>query len=122
MRGVLLKELCNMKSGGTPSRKNTAFYNGEIPWAKISDLESSPDGFVYDTEEHITSEGLDAINNRFFDAGTLFLAMYGSVGKTAISKIPMATNQAILGINIKEDAPLDLNYLQFWFKTIKQRY
>ena len=121
MKSVQLKDLCNMKSGGTPSRKNADFYGGDIPWAKISDLESSPDGYIYDSEEHLTKEGLEAINNRCFNAGTLFLAMYGSVGKTAISKIPMTTNQAILGINIKKEAPLDINYLQFWFKTIKQR-
>jgi len=120
MRNMALKNLCFMKSGGTPSRKNPSFYEGEIPWAKISDLEFSPDGYIYDTKEHITQEALASINNRFFDAGTLFLAMYGSVGKTGISKIPMTTNQAILGINIKEKDLLDINYLKYWFKTIKQ--
>lgn len=110
-----------MKSGGTPSRKNPSFYEGDIPWAKISDLESSPDGYIYDTEEHISQEGLDAIRNRFFPEGTLFLAMYGSVGKTAISKIPLSTNQAILGINIEENEKLDLQYLQYWFRTIRKR-
>ena len=118
---MALKDLCIMKSGGTPSRKNPSFYEGEIPWAKISDLEFSPDGYIHDTKEHITQEALASINNRFFDAGTLFLAMYGSVGKTGISKIPMTTNQAILGISIKEKDLLDINYLKYWFKTIKQR-
>lgn len=121
MRTVKLNELCLMKSGGTPSRKKPEFYNGLIPWAKISDLESSPDGFVYDTEEHITNDGLASINNRLFTSNTLFLAMYGSVGKTAISKVEMSTNQAILGINIKDQAELDLYYLQYWFRTIKQK-
>ena len=121
MRNMALKDLCIMKSGGTPSRKNPSFYEGEIPWAKISDLEFSPDGYIHDTKEHITQEALASINNRFFDAGTLFLAMYGSVGKTGISKIPMTTNQAILGINIKEKDLLDIDYLKYWFKTIKQR-
>lgn len=121
MRTVKLKELCLMKSGGTPSRKKPQFYNGSIPWAKISDLESSPDGFVYDTEEHITEDGLASINNRLFTRNTLFLAMYGSVGKTAISRVEMSTNQAILGINIKDQKKLDLYYLQYWFRTIKQK-
>ena len=121
MRNMALKDLCIMKSGGTPSRKNPSFYEGEIPWAKISDLEFSPDGYIHDTKEHITQEALASINNRFFDAGTLFLAMYGSVGKTGISKIPMTTNQAILGINIKEKDLLDIDYLKYWFKTIKKR-
>ena len=54
MRSMALKDLCVMKSGGTPSRKNPSFYEGEIPWAKISDLEFSPDGYIHDTKEHIT--------------------------------------------------------------------
>jgi type I restriction enzyme S subunit len=118
---VALKDLCIMKSGGTPSRKNTNFFEGNIPWAKISDLERSPDGYVYDTEEHISNEALISINNRFFESGTLLLAMYGSVGKTAITKVPLTTNQAILGINIKNDNRLDINYLQYWFRTIKEQ-
>jgi type I restriction enzyme S subunit len=121
MKFVKLKELCRMQSGGTPSRRVLEFYEGNIPWAKISDLEISADGYIYSTEEHITDEALKSINNRFFKVGTLLLAMYGSVGKTAITKIDLTTNQAILGINIIDDNILDIKYLRFWFTTIKQQ-
>lgn len=122
MERVKLKDLCTMKSGGTPSRSNLAYWNnGYLPWAKISDLETSKDGFIYDTEEKITDEGLNSINNRWFKKGTLLLAMYGSVGKTAISKIDLTTNQAILGIEINDPNKLDINYLRFWFQTIKAK-
>jgi len=121
MKFVKLKELCKMQSGGTPSRKRLDFYEGGIPWAKISDLETSDDGYIYRTEEHITDEALKSINNRYFKVGTLLLAMYGSVGKTAITKIDLTTNQAILGINIIDEKILDIKYLRFWFTTIKQQ-
>lgn len=115
-----LGTLCKMQSGGTPSRKNDKFWdNGNILWAKISDLESSPDGYIYKTEEKITESGLTSINNRVFSENTLFLAMYGSVGKVAISKVPMSTNQAILGINIIDDKVLDLKFLKHWVSSIK---
>lgn len=110
-----------MQSGGTPSRGKSEYYNGSIPWSKISDLEKSNDGYIYETEEHITTEGLKSINNRFFKKGTLLLAMYGSVGKTAIAKIDLSTNQAILGINLKDETKLDIRYLRFWFTTIKEQ-
>lgn len=120
VKHVKLEQLCKMQSGGTPSRKNIDYWdNGDILWAKISDLENSPDGYIYDTEEKITSIGLNSINNRFFPINTLFLAMYGSVGKVAISKKEMSTNQAILGINIIDEKVLDIKYLKFWFYNTK---
>jgi type I restriction enzyme, S subunit len=118
---VKLNKLCKMQSGGTPSRSNLEFYEGDFPWAKISDLEKSDDGYIYKTEEHITKEALNSINNRKFKPGTLLLAMYGSVGKTAITKIDLTTNQAILGINILDENILDIKYLKYWFSTIKER-
>ena len=121
MEKVKLKDICSMQSGGTPSRSKSEFFSGSIPWAKISDLEKSKDGFIYETEEHITDEALKSINNRFFKVGTLLLAMYGSVGKTAISKIDLSTNQAILGINIVDEKKVDIKYLRYWFTTIKEQ-
>jgi type I restriction enzyme S subunit len=110
MEKVKLKELCFMQSGGTPSRRKLEYYVGDIPWAKISDLEKTKDGYISYTEEHISIEALKSINNRFFKSGTLLLAMYGSVGKTAITKIDLTTNQAILGINILDKSKLDIKY------------
>jgi type I restriction enzyme S subunit len=121
MEKVKLKELCFMQSGGTPSRRKLEYYVGDIPWAKISDLEKTKDGYISYTEEHISIEALKSINNRFFKSGTLLLAMYGSVGKTAITKIDLTTNQAILGINILDKSKLDIKYLRFWFTTIKEQ-
>jgi type I restriction enzyme S subunit len=116
---VKLEDLCTMQSGGTPSRSNEKYYKGDIPWAKISDIETSNDSIVYKTEESISIEGLKSINNRLFEKGTLLLAMYGSVGKVAISGIRMSTNQAILGIKIIDESKLDYSYLKYWFQTIK---
>jgi type I restriction enzyme S subunit len=118
---VELKSVCNIHSGGTPSRLNSLFYNGSIKWAKISDLEKSGDGFIYDTEEYITNEGLKDIRNRIFEVDTLFLAMYGSVGKTAIAKDRMSCNQAILGITVNKTNLIDLKYLKYYFELTKEK-
>ncbi|MDT8309630.1 MAG: restriction endonuclease subunit S [Bacteroidales bacterium] len=96
-----LSEVCDIQSGGTPSRLKKEFWNGEIPWSKISDIEKS-DGILLETEESITVKGLKAIRNRMFNPGTLLFAMYGSVGKAAIAGIEVSTNQAILGITVKD--------------------
>lgn len=116
-----LEDVCSIQSGGTPSRGTDSYWGGSIPWAKISDLEASGDGYISDTEEHISEEGLEAIRGRIFDDGTLLFAMYGSVGKAAIVRGSVSTNQAILGI--KPDASqLDLNYLKFWLRSQQDKF
>ncbi|WP_319557971.1 restriction endonuclease subunit S [Thiomicrorhabdus sp.] len=121
MRRVQLSEVCDISSGGTPSRKNAEFFNGEIPWAKISDIEHADNGVIYDTEEHISSAGLKNIRGKLFPKGTLLFAMYGSIGKVAICGRELSTNQAILGIRPKGENEIDLGYLKNWFASNKQK-
>jgi type I restriction enzyme S subunit len=109
-----LEEICLMQSGGTPKRTNNHFYGGEIPWVTISDFKNSQEDVIYKTEQTLTDEGLDAINRRLFKKNTLLLAMYGSVGKTAILGVDASTNQAILGINPKDEKVLNIKFLKYW--------
>ncbi len=116
-----LGELCIMKSGGTPRRGTAEFYGGDIPWIKISDFKNSNSEIILETEETITQKGLEAINNRLFPKGTLLLAMYGSVGKTAFTGIETSCNQAILGMLPKDESILNLKYLKYWFEENKEK-
>lgn len=120
MKAFKLGDICEMNSGGTPRRGVSGYYHGSIKWAKISDIEAAKNGLISETEETITPEGLASINNRIFPENTLLLAMYGSVGKTAITTSEMSTNQAILGIRPK-NGNIDLQYLKYWFETIKKK-
>ena len=121
MRKVKLSEVCDISSGGTPSRTNPEYFNGNIPWAKISDIESANNGIVYETEEYISAEGLKNIRGKLFPKGTLLFAMYGSIGKVGITGREISTNQAILGIRPRSDDEIDLNYLKSWFESNKQK-
>lgn len=116
-----LEDICHVSSGGTPSRSKSHFYGGDIPWAKISDIENSTYGILTETEETITEEGLKSIGNRIFSKGTLLFAMYGSIGKVAITGLEIATNQAILGIRPKRSNEVYLPYLKIWFESNKQK-
>lgn len=118
--GKKLDTYCHISSGGTPSRKKPEFYGGDILWSTIADMEKS-DGIVVDTKEKITPEGLASIGNRLFSKNTLLLAMYGSVGKVAITGNEMATNQAILGITPKNEKEIYLPYLKYWLMANKRQ-
>ncbi|BAY14649.1 restriction modification system DNA specificity subunit [Anabaenopsis circularis NIES-21] len=87
-----LGKLGEWSSGGTPSRRNTEYYGGLIPWVKTGDL---PDDFIKNIKETITQEGLVNSSAKLFPHGSLVVAMYGAtIGKLGILDKPAATNQA----------------------------
>jgi type I restriction enzyme S subunit len=87
-----LGEVGHWSSGGTPSAKNPAYYDGGIPWAVIGDLN---DSVVTDTARTLTEDGLSGSAAKLVPPGTVLVAMYGSIGKLGLTGIEMATNQAI---------------------------
>jgi type I restriction enzyme, S subunit len=102
-----LGEVCHTTSGGTPSRGNKNFYNGNIPWVKSGELDR---GLILDTEEKITEEAIKNSSAKVFPKGTLLIALYGAtIGKLAFLGVEAATNQAICGIYQNEN--IDSNFL-----------
>lgn len=79
-------------SGGTPKSTEPKFYNGDIPWLVIGDLN---DGIVTNSTKTITSLGLENSSAKMVKKGAILIAMYGSIGKLGIAGIECSTNQAI---------------------------
>jgi type I restriction enzyme S subunit len=91
-------------SGGTPKRGVDEYYDGEIPFVKIEDLNEQQGEGVSTAEEYITGFAIEDTSVRAFEPGTLLLTIYGSLAETAMVSDKVATNQAILGL---WDAPKD---------------
>lgn len=106
---VLLKQLASISSGGTPSRGNPKFYDGNIPWAKITDVTASGK-WISLTEEYITEEALRSSPAKLFPKGTVFFSKTGTIGKIAITTREIATNQAIFGIVPKSNISSEYLY------------
>jgi type I restriction enzyme S subunit len=106
-----ISEFAKTTSGGTPSRKNPAYYTGDIPWIKSGDLN---DGNVSEATEFITEDALKNSSAKLFPAGTLMIALYGAtIGKLGILQVEAATNQAICGIFVPKQ--VDTKYLFYFF-------
>src|SRR5690606_3458315 len=94
-----LEELGNWAAGGTPSRNNNQYFNGDIPWVSSGELNQI---YISDTKEKIT---LDAINNsatKLIEPFSLMLGMYDTAAlKSSINTISMTCNQAIAYSKIK---------------------
>lgn len=65
---VKLGEVCFTTSGGTPSRREPQFYNGNIPWVKSGELDK---GLITDTEEKISEDAIKNSSAKVFPKGTL---------------------------------------------------
>ena len=112
-----LGEIAQTTSGGTPSRKNLDFWNGNIKWLKSGELN---DGYIDEVEETITQSGLENSSAKIFSKGTLLIALYGAtIGKLGILNLETSTNQAICAIVPNNE--LDTKYLFHFLFSIRNK-
>ncbi len=104
-------------SGGTPSRRESAFYEGGVwPWVKTQELQ---DGWIDDTEEHITEDAVATSSAKVLPANTVLLAMYGAtVGQLGILRRSMTCNQACCAL-IADLNKADFRFLYFQLLQIR---
>ena len=101
-----LGNIAVMEAGGTPARSHPEYWNGDIPWVKIGDMNKE---FTDQTSEYITKQGIDHSSATIFPKGTILYSIFASIGTVSILKIDAATNQAIVGINHSKN--IDKKYL-----------
>ena len=112
-----LGEICDFISGGTPSKsKNEYWKNGNIPWIKISDFKEK---YIKYSDEKITKNGLENSSAKLLKKGTILYTIFASVGKVAILDIEATTNQAIVGVNLKENNLVDKDFLYYFLCSIE---
>ena len=104
---VRLIDISSITAGGTPSRTINSYWNGNIPWVKISDIS---DKYIDFTEEHITQSGLDNSSAKVFPKGTLLYTIFATIGTVGILNIDATTNQAIAGVTFYGEYDLDYMY------------
>ena len=63
-----IKHKYQFKTGATPSSGKKEFYDGELKWANISDINGST---IYDTAKHITEEAVKSCSMTISPKGSL---------------------------------------------------
>ena len=105
-----IEDIAKVTSGGTPSRNNDSYWNGQIPWVTTSEVKF---GVITDTEQKITQEGLDNSSAKLFPKDTILIAMYGqgkTRGQVAKLGIEASTNQACAALLLAKDYDVDYYY------------
>jgi len=95
---LTVADLGEIISGGTPSRTNLTFWNGQIPWVTPSEITSLASKYLDDTAEKITPDGLAACAARLLPVGSVVVTTRASLGGVAIARVPVATNQGFKSI------------------------
>lgn len=91
-----LGEVFNLQMGKTPARANLAYWtDGTNEWVSIADL-SSYEKYVEGTKEKITDLAVQESGIKKIPANTVIMSFKLSLGKTAITKTPVYTNEAIM--------------------------
>lgn len=80
--------------GGTPSKENLGFWDGNIPWVSPKDMKSLE---ISDAEDHITHEAVGQSATRVVPAGSLLIVVRSGILQrtipVGINSRPVALNQ-----------------------------
>ncbi|KFC79973.1 restriction endonuclease subunit S [Buttiauxella agrestis] len=99
----------SIASGGTPSKSNPDFWNGDIPWASVKDL--GKEKYIAKTQDYISHQGLDA-GSKLADEGDILICTRMGLGKIGIASCPVAFNQDLKSVKLTSGVSLD-----FFFNT-----
>ena len=109
-----LSQVVNLIGGGTPKRSEPSFWNGDIPWLSVKDL-NNDSRYVINAEEYITRLGLEKSSTKILDPGMLIISARGTVGELAQLKSQMAFNQSCYGVDANPEY-LENDYLYYLLK------
>ena len=113
---VKLGDVCEVITGNTPLKKIEEYWNkDEVPF--ITPPELKYEGINYITPNIYVSK-IGAKQGRIIPKNSICVCCIGSLGKLGILKEDAITNQQINSLTLK-DKNVDLLYLYFYLKTIK---
>ncbi len=87
------EEFFRRYGGDTPAVSNDEFWEGDILWLSNSEVTEGEVNLVSNTERLITREGLDNCTAQIVPYGSVILSCTASIGKVAVNRKAMATNQ-----------------------------
>jgi type I restriction enzyme S subunit len=103
-------------TGKTPSTKDTANFDGEIPFVTIDDIRSSL--FIVNTARTLSDAGASSLRGKCIPENSLLVSCIGTVGVMGFTSSPSYTNQQINAIIPSYQA--DAYYFYFALKDYFQ--
>ncbi|MDO9317394.1 MAG: restriction endonuclease subunit S [Gammaproteobacteria bacterium] len=114
-----LGEVCNLMTGGTPSRGKPEYFGGNIRWLVSGDIHARE---IFDCEGRITNEGMNNSNAKLLPINSVMIALNGqgkTRGSVALLRTEATCNQSLVCIIPKEPAKL---LPEFLYANLHGRY
>ena len=106
--------LFHVESGGTPKSEVEEFWNGGIAWATLVDLPATDFiSQITTTKRTISDKGLKDSSAKMIPANSVIVSTRATIGRIAINRIPIATNQGFKNVIIKDLSRVIPEYLAF---------
>lgn len=99
--------------GGTPSKDNSKFWNGTIPWMSVKDFSHAQNNVVEDTIDHITFEGVENSATNIIDTSAIILCVRMGLGRYAKISQPTAINQDLRAFWLSDNI-VESYFLRFY--------
>lgn len=114
-RKYKLEDVCNIQIGKTPRREVREYWGKGYSWVSISDMKSR---VITTTKEEITESAIKECGCKLIPEGTILMSFKLSIGKLAFAGKGLYTNEAIVGLEIKDKKVLHPDYLLYVLKNI----
>ena len=102
--------------GRTPSRDDLSLWeDGSHEWVSIGDMGTTK--YISDTKEKVSDKA--CTNMRLVPKDTVIMSFKLSIGKVAITEIPLYTNEAIMAFPPKSGYNISPNYLYYHLQAYK---
>lgn len=101
-------------SGGTPSTKNEAFWQGPTPWITSKWLNSRL--YLDSGEKFISDDAVRQSATTVVPRNNMIFATRVGVGKVAVNRIDLAINQDLAGILVDSDR-YDIRFLAYQLRS-----
>lgn len=118
-RTARLEDVAQVLGGGTPSRTEQSYFGGGIAWATPTDITKLDRLYISETKETVSEEGLLNSSTKLMPAGAVLLTSRATIGFTAISTVPICTNQGFINFVCGPD--LLPEYLAYWLRTQRDK-
>ena len=113
---IPLGRLVNIFGGGTPSKHNLAYWDGEIPWVSPKDMISIE---IVDSEDHITEDAISESSTSLVPSNSVLIVVRSGILRrtipVAINRVPVTINQDLKALIPNSDVIPE--YIRWWIKA-----
>lgn len=103
-------EIGEIVGGGTPSKKEDDYWNGDIPWLSPKDLSLNPAMFTGRGQNSITELGYKKSSAKLMPRNSILFSSRAPIGYITIAENDISTNQGFKSIIPKPEYPYTFVY------------